>query len=297
MVVFAGESDLSDSQKTYNEELNKTIEKLEQKARLIRLHVIEMIHEAGSGHPGGSLSATDILTTLYFHVMHHRAQEPDWCDRDRFVLSKGHAAPALYAVLAESGYFPVEELISLRKLGSRLQGHPSMRHLPGIDMSTGSLGQGLAAAAGMALGGKLDRKNYNVYVLLGDGEIEEGSIWEAAMSASHYKLDRLIAFLDRNRLQIDGKTSQVMTVAPLKEKWESFGWNVIEINGHKIEEILRAIEDVKNSEGKPNIIIAHTVKGKGVSFMEGSVHFHGKAPDDEQYQIAMREIKGEEVNP
>lgn len=297
MVDFVGETDLSDSQKSYNEDLNKTIEELEQKARLIRLHIIEMIHEAGSGHPGGSLSATDILTTLYFHVMQHRAHEPDWCDRDRFVLSKGHAAPALYSVLAESGYFPVEELNSLRKLGSRLQGHPSMRHLPGIDMSTGSLGQGLAAAAGMALGGKLDRKNYNVYVLLGDGEIEEGSIWEAAMSASHYKLDRLIVFLDRNHLQIDGKTSQVMTVAPLKEKWESFGWNVIEINGHKIEEILRAIEEAKASEGKPNIIIAHTVKGKGVSFMEGSVNFHGKAPDDEQYRIAMREIRGEEVSP
>ncbi|MCK4613333.1 MAG: transketolase [Thermoplasmata archaeon] len=284
-------------QKTYNEELNQTIKDLEEKARIIRQHVIEMIHEAGSGHPGGSLSAADILTALYFYIMRHDPKNLNWPERDRLVLSKGHAAPALYAALAESGYFPVEELITLRKLGSRLQGHPSMRHLPGIDMSTGSLGQGFSAAIGIALGGKLDRKDYYVYAILGDGEIEEGSIWEAAMSASHYNLDHLIAFLDRNRLQIDGRTEQVMSIAPVKEKWEAFGWNVIEINGHSIHEIIRAVDRAKTSEGRPNIIIAHTVKGKGVSFMEGSVHFHGKAPNDEQYQIAMRELRGKGVRP
>jgi len=254
-----------------------------------------MTHEAGSGHPGGSLSATDILVTLYFDIMRHDSKDPAWADRDRCVLSKGHAAPALYATLAEAGYFPVEELIDLRKLGSRLQGHPSMRHLPGVDISTGSLGQGLSAGIGMALGGKLDRKDYYIYVILGDGEIEEGNIWEAAMSGSHYKLDHIIAFIDRNRLQIDGRTAQVMSVAPIKEKWESFGWNVLSINGHDIGQIIRAVKDAKASEGKPTIIIAHTIKGKGVSFMEGSVHFHGKAPNDEQYEIAMRELREKEV--
>lgn len=282
---------MSDSQKPYNEDFNKTVKMLEEKANLIRQHIIDMIHEAGSGHPGGSLSIADILAALYFEIMRHDPKNPDWPDRDRLVLSKGHGAPALYSALAEAGYLPVEELKTLRQLGSRLQGHPSMRHLPGIDMSTGSLGQGLSAAVGMALGGKLDRKDHNIFVILGDGEIEEGSIWEAAMSAAHYKLDHLIAFLDRNRLQIDGRTAQVMSIAPVKEKWEGFGWNVISINGHEISEIIRAVNEAKQNEGKPTIIIAHTIKGKGVSFMEGSLNFHGKAPNDEQYEIALRELR------
>ncbi len=290
------EPDVSGSQKSYDEDFNKTVQMLEQKANLIRQHVIEMTYEACSGHPGGSLSATDILATLYFHIMRHDPENPDWPDRDRFVLSKGHGAPALYAALAEAGYFPVEELKTLRKLGTRLQGHPSMRHLPGIDMSTGSLGQGLSAAIGMALGGKLDRKDHYIYVIMGDGEIEEGSIWEAAMSGSHYKLDHIVAFLDRNRLQIDGKTAQVMSVAPVKEKWEGFGWNVISINGHDISEIIRAVNEAKKNEGRPSIIISHTIKGKGVSFMEGSLNFHGKAPNKEQYEIALRELREQEVS-
>jgi len=290
------EPDVSGSQKSYDEDFNKTVQMLEQKANLIRQHVIEMTYEACSGHPGGSLSATDILAQLYFHIMRHDPENPDWPDRDRFVLSKGHGAPALYAALAEAGYFPVEELKTLRKLGTRLQGHPSMRHLPGIDMSTGSLGQGLSAAIGMALGGKLDRKDHYIYVIMGDGEIEEGSIWEAAMSGSHYKLDHIVAFLDRNRLQIDGKTAQVMSVAPVKEKWEGFGWNVISINGHDISEIIRAVNEAKKNEGRPSIIISHTIKGKGVSFMEGSLNFHGKAPNKEQYEIALRELREQEVS-
>ena len=290
MAAIREEQELSSSLKTYNEDSMNRVRMLEGKANLIRKHAISMIHRAGSGHPGGSLSAADILATLYFDIMRHDPERPDWPDRDRLVLSKGHAAPALYAALAEAGYFPVDELLTLRQLGSRLQGHPSMRHLPGVDMSTGSLGQGLSAAVGMALGGKLDRKDHYVYVIIGDGETQEGNIWEAAMSAAHYKLDHLIAFLDRNRLQIDGRTSQVMSIAPVKEKWEAFGWNVVLVNGHDIAEIIRGVEEVKRSEGKPSIIIAHTVKGKGVSFMEGSLNFHGKAPNDEQYEIAMREL-------
>ena len=286
---------MPEAQDLFIDEKDALILELKKKANIIRQHVIEMVHEAGSGHPGGSLSATDIITALYFSVMRHDPHNPSWPDRDRFVLSKGHAAPAYYAALAESGYFPVKELLSLRKLGSRLQGHPSMRHLPGVDMSTGSLGQGLSVGIGMALGGRLDRKNYYVYVLVGDGEMQEGNVWEAAMSASHYKLDHLIAFLDRNRLQIDGRTEQVMSIEPIKEKWEAFGWHVIEINGHSFPDILRAVEEGKACNGKPTMIIANTIKGKGVSFMEGSVHFHGKAPNDEQYEIAMRELKGEVV--
>jgi transketolase len=288
--------DVADSLDNYNKDFKNTVQMLEELANLVRQHIIEMIHEARPGHPGGSLSITDILTTLYFHIMRHNPEDPNWADRDRLVLSKGHGAPALYSVLAEAGYLPVEELKSLRKIGSRLQGHPSMRHLPGIDMSTGSLGQGLSAAVGMALGGKLDRKGHYIYVIMGDGETEEGSIWEAAMSATHYKLDHLIAFVDRNRLQIDGRTAHVMSVAPVREKWEGFGWNVISINGHDIAEIIRAVEEAKTSEGKPSVIIAHTIKGKGVSFMEGSLNFHGKAPNDEQYEIAMRELRAKEVS-
>ena len=266
---------------------------LSLKANAIRHHIIEMVYAAGSGHPGGSLSATDIIVALYFKLMNYDPENPKWEDRDRFVLSKGHAAPALYATLAELGLFPVEELLTLRKVGSRLQGHPDMRKLPGIEASTGSLGQGLSIANGMALSAKLDRKLYHVFAMLGDGEVEEGQVWEAAMFASHYKLDNLIAFLDRNRLQIDGETEQVMSIEPIMDKWKAFGWEVREINGHDFKEIADAVEWAKDVKGKPAMIIAHTVKGKGVSFMEGSVHFHGKPPNDEEYRIALQDLDAE----
>jgi len=269
------------------------IRELSLKANAVRRHIIEMVYAAGSGHPGGSLSATDIIVTLYFKLMNYDPDNPEWEDRDRFVLSKGHAAPALYATLAELGVFPVDELLTLRKVGSRLQGHPDMRKIPGIEASTGSLGQGLSIANGMALAAKLDRKLYNVFVMLGDGEIEEGQVWEAAMFASHYKLDNLIAFLDRNRLQIDGETEQVMSIEPIADKWKSFGWEVREINGHDFKEIIEAVEWAKQVRGKPAMIIAHTVKGKGVSFMEGSVHFHGKPPNDEECKIAIQDLENE----
>lgn len=266
---------------------------LSLKANAVRKHIIEMVYNAGSGHPGGSLSATDILVALYFHIMRYDPENPKWEDRDRFVLSKGHAAPALYAVLAEKGVFPVEELLTLRKIGSRLQGHPDMRKLPGIEASTGSLGQGLSIACGMALAARLDRKLYNVYAMVGDGEIEEGQIWEAAMFAAHNKLDNLIVFLDRNGLQIDGRTEEVMSINPVVDKWRAFGWEVREINGHDFKEIIDAVEWAKEIKGKPAMIIAHTIKGKGVSYMEGSVHFHGKPPNDEEYRIAIKELEEE----
>ena len=269
---------------------DETVSMIAEKARILRRDIVQMIYTAGSGHPGGSLSAADIIATLYFHVMRHRPQEPDWPDRDRFVLSKGHAAPALYAALAESGYFPVSELLNLRKTGHMLQGHPSMKTTPGVDMSTGSLGQGLSAAIGMALAGRIDGKDYTVYTMLGDGEIEEGQIWEAAMFAAHYWVDNLIAFLDRNGLQIDGPTDKVMSSEPLADKWRAFGWHVIEIDGHDIPQILDAIGEAKGVEGRPVMIIASTVKGKGVSFMENVVGCHGKAPNDEQYRQAIDEI-------
>ncbi len=272
---------------------SEDILELSLKANAVRKHIIEMVYTAGSGHPGGSLSATDIIVALYFKLMNYDPENPEWVDRDRFVLSKGHAAPALYATLAELGVFPVEELLTLRKVGSRLQGHPDMRKLPGIEASTGSLGQGLSIANGMALAAKLDRRLYTVYTMLGDGEIEEGQVWEAAMFASHYKLDNLIAFLDRNKLQIDGETEKVMSIEPIADKWKSFGWEVREINGHDFREIFDAVEWARGIKGKPAMIIAHTVKGKGVSFMEGSVHFHGKPPNDEEYKIAMRDLEEE----
>jgi transketolase len=269
------------------------IGELEAIAKKVRLDSIKMIYEAGSGHPGGSLSCTDILVALYFHIMKHDPKRPDWPDRDRFVLSKGHAAPALYSVLAESGYFPVEELSSLRKLGSRLQGHPCMQKTPGVEMSTGSLGHGLAAGNGMALAAKLDRKLHRVYVLCGDGEMDVGETWEAAMLASHYKLDNVTAYIDRNKLQLDGPTENIMSLEPLADKWKAFGWHVIEINGHNMKEIIRATTEAKGVKGKPTVIICHTIKGKGVSYMEGSLHFHGKAPSKQEYEQAMRELGGE----
>ncbi len=267
--------------------------KLKLMSNRVRKHIIEEIYTAGSGHPGGSLSATDIIVALYFHLMNYDPMNPDWPERDRFVLSKGHAAPALYAVLAEKGVFPVEELMTLRKIGSRLQGHPDMRKLPGIEASTGSLGQGLSIGNGMALAARLDRRPYNVYVMLGDGEVEEGQVWESAMFAAHYKLDNLIAFLDRNKLQIDGETEKVMSIEPIADKWKAFGWEVMEINGHDFNEIIEAVNRAKEIRGRPVMIIAHTIKGKGVSFMEGSVHFHGKPPNDEEYKIAIKELDEE----
>lgn len=273
--------------------LDKTrIKELEEIARKVRIHVVKSTHAAGSGHPGGSLSATDIITTLYFEIMKHRPDEPGWKDRDRFVLSKGHGAPALYGVLAEAGYFPVEEVMTLRKLGSRLQGHPDMLKVPGIDASTGSLGQGLSIACGMALAAKIDRELHMIYAILGDGEVQSGQIWEAAMFASHHKLDNMIVFLDRNQLQIDGSTEDVLSIEPIVSKWRAFGWHTQEINGHDIGEIAEAVGRAKDIDGKPSVIIAHTIKGKGVTFMEGSLAFHGKAADDEQLEIALKELGG-----
>ncbi|TLN13137.1 transketolase [bacterium] len=258
------------------------IRELAGKAKAIRRHIIQMVGEAGSGHPGGSLSAADIVTALYFHEMRTDPQNPKWPDRDRFVLSKGHAAPVLYAALAEKGFFPVDELMSLRKINSRLQGHPSMKHLPGVEMSTGSLGQGLSAANGMALAGKLDGRDYRVYALLGDGEVEEGQIWEAAMAAAHYKLDNIIAFLDHNGLQIDGPITEVMSPEPLADKWRAFGWAVQEIDGHDLGQILDALTKARAVKGQPSMIVAKTVKGKGVCYMENVADWHGTAPNVDQ---------------
>ena len=266
--------------------------KLKEKAQTIRQDIVRAVYYAGSGHPGGSLSCADIMTALYFEVMNIDPAMPDMAGRDRFVLSKGHAAPALYSAMAEAGYFPVEELKTLRKLGSRLQGHPSMKKLPGIEISTGSLGQGISAAVGMALAGKMDNSSSRVYTLLGDGEVQEGMVWEAAMAAAHYKLDNLCAVLDNNGLQIDGRNEDVMGVQPLDEKFRAFGWNVICIDGHDMDQILDAFSKAKACKGKPSIIIAKTVKGKGVSFMEDQAGWHGKAPSKEQAEQAMAELGG-----
>ncbi len=274
----------------------KSIDYLADKARIIRKYIVQMIGEAGSGHPGGSLSAADIMSVLYFKVLNIDPQNPFDPDRDRFVLSKGHAAPVLYAVLAEKGFFPVEDLWTLRKLNSPLQGHPDMTKLAGVEMSTGSLGQGLSAANGMALAARVTGKNYRTFVMLGDGEIEEGQIWEAAMTAAHYQLDNLIGFLDNNGLQIDGPVDQVMSPLPLSQKWEAFGWEVIEINGHDLEEIWKAIQKGLAVKGKPTMIICKTIKGKGVSYMEDKAEWHGSAPDREQVEIALKELEGGSKN-
>ncbi len=270
----------------------KNVEELKSLAKTVRKDIISMLTESRSGHPGGSLSAADILTTLYFGEMNIDPNNPKDENRDRFVLSKGHAAPVLYSVLARKGYFPVEELSTLRKINSRLQGHPSMKCLPGVDMSTGSLGQGISVSVGMALAGKIDNKDYRVYTLLGDGELEEGQVWEASMSAAHYKLDNLTAFVDFNGLQIDGEITKVMNPSPIDKKFEAFGWNVLVIDGHDIKAIQDAIEKAKNTKGKPTVIICNTVKGKGVSFMENQASWHGTAPSKEQCEQALIEIGG-----
>jgi len=268
------------------------IDSLKEIARTIRRDIIRMTAEAGSGHPGGSLSAADIITALYFKVMRHDPRNPKWSERDRFVLSKGHAAPALYSALARSGYFPVEQLLTLRRLGSPLQGHPEQKRLAGIEASTGSLGQGLSIGAGIALAGKMDGKDYRVYVLIGDGESEEGQIWEAAMSSAYYKLDNLTAILDYNSQQLDGWVKDIMELEPVVDKWKGFGWHVEEIDGHDFYQILKAIDAAKATIGKPTVIIARTVKGKGVSFMENNIEFHGMAPTKEQMELALRELGG-----
>lgn len=266
------------------------ISQIESYAKSIRSNIVAMVTEAQSGHPGGSLSAADILTTLYFAEMNVSSSDPHKVDRDRFVLSKGHAAPVLYATLAEKGFFPKEELLTLRKIDSRIQGHPSMKSLPGIDMSTGSLGQGLSAAAGMALAARLDGRTNRVYAVLGDGELEEGMVWEAAMFAAHYKLDNLTAFVDFNGLQIDGPVSEVLSPLPIPEKWQAFNWHVIEIDGHDIQAIYAAIQTAKTIKGKPTMIIAKTIKGKGVCEMENQADWHGKAPSREQCELFMAQL-------
>lgn len=266
------------------------LSELKKKAAKIRRCVVESVSAAKSGHPGGSLSVTDILTVLYFDEMRVDPKNPHWEDRDRFVLSKGHCAPAYYAALALRGFFPVEDLITLRKIDSYLEGHPSMKSVPGCDMSTGSLGQGISCAVGMAIGGKLDQKDYRVYTVLGDGELEEGQVWEAAMCAAHYKLDNLVAFVDHNGLQIDGRITDVMNPNPVADKFRAFGWHVIAIDGHDLSAIADALAEAKTIKGKPVMIVAETVKGKGVSFMEDNYAWHGTAPNAEETAQALAEI-------
>ncbi len=266
---------------------------LAEKARRIRINALKAINAAKSGHPGGSLSSADILATLYFGELNIDPKNPKMVDRDKFVLSKGHAVPALYAALGERDFYEVSEMMTLRQVGSKFQGHPNMRKVPGIEMSTGSLGQGFSAAVGMAVAGKIDKNPGRVYVLTGDGELQEGIVWEAAMQAAHRKLDNLVAIVDLNGLQIDGKVSDVKCVCPVDEKFRSFGWNVINVDGHNFEELTTAFKEAKSSEGVPTAIIAHTHKGKGVSFMEDNAGWHGKAPSDEELATAIEELGGD----
>ena len=266
---------------------------LAEKARRIRINALKAIHAAKSGHPGGSLSSADILATLYFGELNIDPKNPKMADRDKFVLSKGHAVPALYAALGERGFYEVSEMMTLRQVGSKFQGHPNMNKVPGIEMSTGSLGQGFSAAVGMAIAGKIDKNPGRVYALTGDGELQEGIVWEAAMQAAHRKLDNLVAIVDLNGLQIDGKVSDVKCVCPVDEKFRSFGWNVISVDGHNFEELTTAFDEAKKCGGVPTAIIAHTHKGKGVSFMEGNAGWHGKAPSDEELAAAIEELGGD----
>ena len=264
---------------------------LQKMAVEVRKGIVSSVHSAKAGHPGGSLSAADIFTYLYFEEMNIDPKDPKKEDRDRFVLSKGHTAPGLYSALANRGYFPVEDLLTLRHTGSYLQGHPDMKHIPGVDMSSGSLGQGLSAACGMALAGKMKQQDYRVYALCGDGEIEEGQIWEAAMFAGFRKLDNLCVIVDNNNLQIDGPIDEVCSPSPIDKKFESFHFHVINIDGNDFDEIKRAFDEARATKGMPTAIIAHTVKGKGVSYMENSVGWHGKAPNDEEYAVAMEDLR------
>jgi len=260
-------------------------------AKRIRRHIVTMTGRAGSGHPGGSLSAVEILTTLYFKVLRHKPVDPQWPDRDRFILSKGHAAPLLYATLAECGYFPVAELLTLRQIDSCLQGHTDCTITPGVEMSAGALGQGLSFAIGVALAGRLNSQDYRVYVLLGDGECDEGQVWEAAMAAAHFKVDKLVAIVDNNGQQIDGWNRDVMNLEPFPAKWQAFGWRVIEVDGHSIPQLTQAFDKAKQIKGQPTVIIAHTIKGKGVSFMENNPDFHGTAPNAIEVELALKELE------
>lgn len=267
-----------------------TIARLEEHAKTIRRDIITMLAQAGSGHPGGSLSCADIVAALYFHVMRHDSSKPDWPDRDRFLMSKGHCAPTWYSALARSGYFPLDWLDSLRKIDGPLQGHPDMLKTPGVEMSSGSLGQGLSIANGMALAAKLDARHYRVYILLGDGEIQEGQIWEAAMTSAHRGLDNICAVIDNNGLQIDGRIDEIKSLGSIPAKWKSFGWHVLEIDGHDMSQILEAYEQAQSVKDCPTMIVAKTTKGKGVSFMEGKVDYHGVAPTADEREAAMAEI-------
>ncbi|MEI8349631.1 MAG: transketolase [Candidatus Omnitrophota bacterium] len=269
--------------------MEKKIQHLKSKANQMRRLIVSMLAKAGSGHPGGSLSSTDILACLYFEVMRFDAKNPLWLDRDRFHLSKGHCCPALYASLAMNGFFPMVELDRLRCLGAMLQGHPD-RRVPGVEVASGSLGQGLSVALGMALAGKIDKRDYRVYCLMGDGEIQEGNIWEAAMAAAHFKADNLCGIVDYNHFQIDGRTEEIMNLEPLVNKWEAFGWHVIQCDGHNLYQLLEGFMKAKAVKLKPTVIIAHTVKGKGVSFMEHVVDFHGRAPNEKEREIALKEL-------
>lgn len=268
----------------------RLIENLERKANIIRRYIIGMISNAEGGHIGGALSIADIMAVLYFHILKIDPKNPEWEDRDRVVLSKGHASAAWYAALAERGYFPKEELLTFDHINSRLQGHPDMNKTPGVDMSSGSLGQGISVALGMALAARYLKKIYRTFVILGDGETQEGQVWEAAMVAANYNTDNLIAILDYNKLQLYGETNTIMNIEPVIEKWRVFGWNTIEINGHRIKEIVQALEEAVKFEGKPTIVVAHTIKGKGVSFMENKVEWHSLAPTKEQAKQALKEL-------
>jgi len=285
------QSKMSPQSTPEDNKFNLTTAELREMAKKLRRHVITMIATAGSGHPGGSLSAADIITALYFKVLRHNPQDPQWPDRDRFILSKGHAAPILYAALAETGYFPMVELATLRKLNSHLQGHADRKFTPGVEMSSGSLGMGLSFATGVALAAKLDSKAYRTYALLSDGECEEGQTWEAALSAAHFKLDNLTAIVDYNGIQLSGWVRDIMNLEPFTQKWQAFGWHTIDIDGHDFGQILSAYQETEKIKGKPAVIVAHTIKGKGVSFMENNVAFHGKAPTQEEAERALKELE------
>ena len=268
-----------------------SVTEMEAMAKKLRRHIITMTGKAGSGHPGGSLSAVEIVTALYFGLLRHKPSDPKWTDRDRFILSKGHAAPLLYATLAECGYLPIEELTTLRQLDSRLQGHTDRTVTPGVEMSAGALGQGLSFAIGVALAGRLNSQKYRVYVLLGDGECDEGQVWEGAMAAAHFKVGNLVAIVDNNGLQIDGWNREVMNLEPFSQKWQAFGWHVIEVDGHDFAQLIDALNPAKRVKRQPTVIIAHTIKGKGVSFMENNYAFHGKAPNAAEVEIALKELE------
>ena len=276
--------------------MTKDVKKLQSIATEVRVNILKMLAESGSGHPGGSLSAVEILTSLYFSKMRHDPKNPEWEERDKFVLSKGHGAPVLYTVLGLSGYFSTDHFGTLRKMGSILKGHPNSTTTPGVEVCTGSLGQGLSQANGLAKAAKLDKRNTRVYVLLGDGELQEGQVWEAAMTARHYNLDNICAIIDNNGLQIDGPVVEIMNIDPIKEKWGAFGWHTIEVDGHNFDEILSALDEADNIGDKPTAIIARTVKGKGVSFMEGKVEYHGVAPTAEELEVALKELEAVSTN-